>query len=104
MLGFFNLLGTPKAFIIINLPGFPYNLRESPAKYIVQKVLQDAQDEAYYIVEPNIKEHQVFKITDYQEAAQKADIVAFLVAHNEFKKMGFTEGQVILDYCGVRNK
>ena len=80
------------------------DLRESPAKYIVQKVLQDAQDEAYYIVEPNIKEHQVFKITDYQEAAQKADIVAFLVAHNEFKKMGFTEGQVILDYCGVRNK
>tara|TARA_R100000306_G_scaffold35540_2_gene36170 strand:+ start:987 stop:2198 length:1212 start_codon:yes stop_codon:yes gene_type:complete len=80
------------------------DLRESPAKYIVQKVLQDAQDEAYYIVEPNIKDHQVFKITDYKEAAQKADIVAFLVAHNEFKKMGFTEGQVILDYCGVRNK
>ena len=41
------------------------DLRESPAKYIAQKVLQDAQDEEYYIVEPNIQEHKVFKLTEY---------------------------------------
>lgn len=77
------------------------DLRESPAKYIVQKVLQEAQDETYFIVEPNIKDHQVFKITNYKEAAEKADIIALLVAHNEFKELKFNEGQIVLDYCGV---
>ena len=78
------------------------DLRESPAKYIVQKVLQDAQDEDYYIVEPNVKSHQVFKLTDYQEAAEKADIVVFLVAHKEFKDLGISEEKVVLDFCGIR--
>lgn len=80
------------------------DLRESPAKYIVQKVLQDAQDENYYIVEPNISSHQVFKITPYQEALEKADIVAFLVAHQEFKEVSLNEDQIVLDFCGVLNK
>ena len=31
------------------------DLRESPAKYITQKILQNANNEAYYIVEPNMK-------------------------------------------------
>jgi UDP-N-acetyl-D-mannosaminuronic acid dehydrogenase len=79
------------------------DLRESPAKYIVQKVLQDAQDENYYIVEPNIEIHQVFKITSYQEALEKADIVAFLVAHQEFKEVSLNENQVVLDFCCVLN-
>ena len=79
------------------------DLRESPAKYIVQKVLQDAQDENYYIVEPNISSHQVFKITPYQEALGKADIVAFLVAHQEFKNLNLNPRQVGLDFCGIKN-
>ena len=54
------------------------DLRESPAKYIAQKVLQDAQDEEYYIVEPNIQEHKVFKLTEYNTAAENADIIVFL--------------------------
>src|SRR5690606_16556794 len=33
------------------------DLRESPAKYIVQRVLQEANDEEYFVVEPNITEH-----------------------------------------------
>lgn len=80
------------------------DLRESPAKYIAQKVLQDAQDEQYYIVEPNIEDHQVFKITNYKEAAAKADIIVFLVAHNEFKELTISSDKVILDFCGVLNK
>lgn len=79
------------------------DLRESPAKYIVQRVLQDANDEEYFIVEPNITEHNIFKITPYQEAIQKADIVALLVAHNEFKNISFNGNQVILDFCGIYN-
>jgi UDP-N-acetyl-D-mannosaminuronic acid dehydrogenase len=77
------------------------DLRESPAKYITQKVLQNANNEEYYIVEPNITEHKVFKITDYKTAVEKADIVAFLVAHDEFKTLEISSDKVVLDFCGV---
>ena len=98
--------GRPPAIALMGLAFKPNidDLRESPAKYIVQKVLQEAQDEDYFIVEPNIEDHQVFKITDYKEAVEKADIVALLVAHNEFKELNFTDGQTVLDYCGVTNR
>ncbi|GAB4230659.1 MAG: UDP-N-acetyl-D-mannosamine dehydrogenase [Ekhidna sp.] len=77
------------------------DLRESPAKYIVQKVLQDAQNEEYFIVEPNISSHNVFKLTDYREAAEKADLVCFLVAHDEFKELKVDDNKV-LDFCGAK--
>jgi UDP-N-acetyl-D-mannosaminuronic acid dehydrogenase len=77
------------------------DLRESPAKYIVQKVLQNANNEAYYIVEPNIDSHKVFKLTDYKKAVEDADIIVFLVAHKEFKELSIAEDKVVLDFCGV---
>lgn len=77
------------------------DLRESPAKYIAQKIMQDARDEQYYIVEPNIESHQVFKLTNYREAVEKADIIAFLVAHNEFKYLELGKDKIVLDFCGV---
>lgn len=80
------------------------DLRESPAKYIAQKVLQDAQDEEYYIVEPNIQEHKVFKLTEYNTAVENADIIVFLVAHNQFKNLGSLHNKVVLDFCGVLEK
>ena len=79
------------------------DLRESPAKYIAQRVLQNANNEEYYIVEPNIADHTVFKMTDYNLAYEKADIVVFLVAHNEFKNLPKSSEKVILDFCGVLN-
>ena len=36
------------------------DLRQSPAIYIAQKVLQEANDETYFIVEPNIESHQYY--------------------------------------------
>ena len=77
------------------------DLRESPAKYIAQKVLQNANNEEYFIVEPNIESHKVFKLTNYKEALEKADIIAFLVAHNEFKNLNIGSDKVVLDFCGV---
>ncbi len=79
------------------------DLRESPAKYIVQKVLQNANNEEYYIVEPNIKSHNVFKLTDYKTAADKADIIVFLVAHKEFRKLNVPSEKEVLDFCGALN-
>jgi UDP-N-acetyl-D-mannosaminuronic acid dehydrogenase len=77
------------------------DLRESPAKYIAQKVLQDAQDEQYYIVEPNIESHNVFKLTDYKTAFDKADIVVYLIAHKEFNNLPKDSNKLILDFCGI---
>lgn len=79
------------------------DLRESPAIHIVERVLQDAGDADLFIVEPNVEEHKVFKLTNYKEAVAKADIVALLVAHDEFKTLEFKENQVVLDFCGVNN-
>lgn len=76
------------------------DLRESPAKYIAQKIML-AELDGLLIVEPNISEHPVFKLTDYKEAYEKADIVAFLVAHNEFKTLPWTDNKIILDFCGI---
>ena len=80
------------------------DLRESPAKYIAQKVLQNDNNGEYFIVEPNITEHNVFKLTDYKTAAKKADIVVLLVAHKEFKELELPEDKVLLDFCGIKNK
>jgi len=77
------------------------DLRQSPAVYIAQKVLQEAGDEDYFIVEPNIHEHAYYKIADMEEAVERADIIAFLVAHNEFTKLNVPDGKVMLDFCGV---
>ncbi|SEL83739.1 UDP-N-acetyl-D-mannosaminuronic acid dehydrogenase [Maribacter orientalis] len=79
------------------------DLRESPAKYIAQKVLQDSNNEEYFIVEPNIDSHNVFKLTTYKEAAKKADIIVFLVAHKEFKTLELSKEKIVLDFCGVNN-
>jgi len=77
------------------------DLRESPAKYIAQKVLQNSNNEEHYIVEPNIESHSVYKLTDYKEAINKADIVVFLVAHKEFKNLKISNQKIILDFCGI---
>jgi UDP-N-acetyl-D-mannosaminuronic acid dehydrogenase len=79
------------------------DLRESPAKYIAQRILQDSQDDTCYIVEPNIQEHKVFKLSSIKVAIEKADIIVYLVAHNEFKKLDINETKVVLDFCGVKN-
>jgi UDP-N-acetyl-D-mannosaminuronic acid dehydrogenase len=76
------------------------DLRESPAKYIAQKVMQSVQDNVF-VVEPNITEHKVFKLTEYDEAFDKADIIAFLVAHKQFKTLPKREDKIILDFCGI---
>lgn len=78
------------------------DLRESPAIYITQKVLQSAKDENYYIVEPNAEDHPYYKISKIDTAIEKSDIIAFLVAHNEFKDLEICSDKVVLDFCGVR--
>ena len=77
------------------------DLRESPAKYIAQKVLQNANNEEHFIVEPNIETHSVYKLTGYKEAVKKADIVVFLVAHKEFLNLDIPNYKKVIDFCGT---
>ena len=79
------------------------DLRESPAKYIAQRVLQNDSNGEYFIVEPNLESHENFKLTNFNEAIKKADIIVYLVAHKEFKKFGNIADKLILDFCGIMN-
>ena len=80
------------------------DLRESPSKYITTKVMQSCNNADIMVVEPNITEHNVFKLTNYKDAYQRADIVVFLTAHNEFKELPWSDEKVILDFCGIFKK
>jgi UDP-N-acetyl-D-mannosaminuronic acid dehydrogenase len=80
------------------------DLRESPAKYIVNKVLQNDNNGNYFIVEPNIKKHNVFKLTNYIQASKESDIIVMLVAHKEFYNLKLGEDQIVLDFCGIEKK
>ena len=77
------------------------DLRESPAKHIVAKVMQSCNNADIMVVEPNVENHNVYKITDYKEAFDKADIVVYLVAHTLFKSLPRDCNKIILDFCGV---
>ena len=80
------------------------DLRESPSKNIVGKVMLMCNNADILIVEPNVEEHKQFKLTPYQEAYDKADIVVMLTAHDQFKTLPYDESKIILDFCGIYKK
>ncbi|MCD4680877.1 MAG: UDP-N-acetyl-D-mannosamine dehydrogenase [Bacteroidales bacterium] len=75
------------------------DLRESPSLQIVDTLLD--QERELLVVEPNIEEHEKFELSDYNDAINKADILLFLVAHDEFKELSIPEGKTVLDICGI---
>ena len=79
------------------------DLRESPAKYISQKVIGSDQN-GILLVEPNIDSHPDFELSDYKNAFDVADMIVYLVAHSEFYSLPKTKNKLILDFCGVTNQ
>ncbi len=77
------------------------DLRESPAKAIISKVMQSAGNSPILVVEPNVAEHNVFKLTPYKEAYAQADIAVFLTAHTPFRSLEWDDRKIILDFCGI---
>ncbi|MDE6582644.1 MAG: UDP-N-acetyl-D-mannosamine dehydrogenase [Duncaniella sp.] len=79
------------------------DLRESPAAEIAADVMKRAAADAeFMVVEPNIREHAEFVLTEAAEAFEKADIVAFLTGHTPFRSLPAAgSGKVILDFCGL---
>ena len=77
------------------------DLRESPAKYITSRVISEARADIL-VVEPNIKSHKSFNLTNFNEAYEKANIVVWLVSHKEFLSIPVDKNKEELDFCGVR--
>ena len=62
------------------------DLRESPAKSIVEKLIQEAVGEIL-VCEPNISTLEAFHLVALDEAIKRADIIVVLVDHKEFLKI-----------------
>lgn len=78
------------------------DLRESPALKIAKAI--DKTNNNIMFVEPNIDFHEKLKLSSLKYAAEKADIIVFLVGHSEFKELVINNEKIILDFCGIRNK
>ena len=78
------------------------DLRESPSLFIVQQLIAKGID--LLVCEPNVKHHKTHMLTNYEEAINQADIIVFLVAHQEFKTIKIPEKKLVIDICGVRSK
>ena len=77
------------------------DLRESPAMEIAKKVSEAVDSKQLLVVEPNIKSHSQFALTDYQKAYDTADIVVFLVNHKQFAALNYRKDVKVIDFCGV---
>jgi UDP-N-acetyl-D-mannosaminuronic acid dehydrogenase len=75
------------------------DLRESPALLVADTLLSNGKYNLL-LVEPNLEESNKYDLTDFQNVNSKADIVAYLVAHKEFKR--FKTEAIELDFCGVK--
>jgi len=76
------------------------DLRESPALYITRRLITDGVN--VLPVEPNIKSSDEFELVEDHIAINEADIIVFLVAHDEFKGIRIF-GKTVFDFCGITN-
>ena len=77
------------------------DLRESPAMFIADYIEKKCNIGINLFSEPNLDSHPKYKLIDYKEAISKADIIVFLVAHDEFKNINSLKNKLILDFCGI---
>jgi UDP-N-acetyl-D-mannosaminuronic acid dehydrogenase len=76
------------------------DLRESPALYLTES-LEKANFNVLR-VEPNIESEANMTLHAIPEAIEKADIIAFLVAHNEFKNVTIPTDKIVIDFVGLK--
>lgn len=74
------------------------DLRESPALEIAQTL--KAEKIPFYAVEPNVPHIEGYELITCEQAVTDAEVLIFLVAHKEFKKIKKTNS-IVLDFCGV---
>lgn len=72
------------------------DLRESPALEVTKKLVEKDYDVA--VVEPNIKSYPGFKVIGLEEALTDFDVIAVLVAHDEFQDI---KHKGLINFCGA---
>lgn len=79
------------------------DLRESPALYIAKKLTEEFEN--VVCVEPNIPlnsilktQNSILKLVKLEDALAESNLLVFLVAHKEFRKLNIKTG---LDFCGI---
>jgi UDP-N-acetyl-D-mannosaminuronic acid dehydrogenase len=78
------------------------DLRESPAVHIAEALINQGYDVT--AVEPNIEQHDSFRLSTLEDALEGADVIAVLVKHRQFtndsirKRLSAADA---LDFCGV---
>ena len=75
------------------------DLRESPAVEIYDQLIK----EEYNVMacEPNLKSHDAIELISVDEIVQQSDILALLVAHNEFKSLEIPLEKEVLKFCNI---
>ncbi|MEQ8242504.1 UDP-N-acetyl-D-mannosamine dehydrogenase [Fulvivirga sp.] len=73
------------------------DLRESPALHVVLELIKKGLN--IMSVEPNIREHATIKLYSLDSALSSADIVVFLVAHNQFKDIQIQANHLV--FCDL---
>ena len=77
------------------------DLRESPALYLTEQL--EEQNFQVLRVEPNVESDEQMTLYGITDAIEKADMIVFLVAHNEFKNLTVPTEMVVLDFVGLDN-
>ena len=75
------------------------DLRESPALEIVEALAKMKIN--VIAVEPHVSGYKALPFMDTNKAVSQADIVVFLVAHKEFRKLVPGKEKLIMDFCGI---
>ncbi len=76
------------------------DLRESPALHLTESL--EKSNFKVLRVEPNIESEENMFLHAIPDAIEKADIVVFLVAHNEFKNVTIPAEKIVIDFVGLK--
>jgi UDP-N-acetyl-D-mannosaminuronic acid dehydrogenase len=74
------------------------DLRQSPAVYIAEKIMEVYPKDNIFFVEPNIENHPSLEIEKLQDIKERADLFFVLVAHKEFKNL---RGPNIISFVNI---
>jgi len=78
------------------------DLRESKALEVAETLLEE--DYEIIVVEPNIKEHKKFLLSNLSDAIEQANIICVLVKHRQFLESGIKNKLAkseVIDFCGA---
>ena len=102
---FYKVYGKKPKVALLGLSFKPNidDLRESPAMYIAEQITSYYNKENLYLIEPNIKHHHSFDLSDLNTSINLAEIIVYLVAHKEFENLQIGDNKTVIDFCGIRS-